>query len=200
VAFNAAMAPVLAGERGEGLGHVVRHVGEGLPWGRRLRSIGRVLTDPGLERRSLAAHCEAAGRLAARLGLEGAVRDALAHAYERWDGQGHPHGLAGDAAASLLAAAVDAGRFGRTEVDAVLTAAGQATRPARVPRPAGLTEREVDVLRLIARGHTNKAVAAGLGLSPKTVGHHVEHIYAKAGVTTRAGATLFAMEQGLLSP
>jgi DNA-binding NarL/FixJ family response regulator len=69
-----------------------------------------------------------------------------------------------------------------------------------VPRPAGLTEREVDVLSLIARGRSNREVAATLGISPKTVGHHVEHIYAKAGVTTRAGATLFAMEQGLLCP
>jgi DNA-binding CsgD family transcriptional regulator len=43
-------------------------------------------------------------------------------------------------------------------------------------------------------------VAATLWISPKTVGHHIEHIYAKAGVTTRAGATLFAMEHGLLSP
>ena len=74
------------------------------------------------------------------------------------------------------------------------------TRPPQVARPAGLTEREVDVLRLIARGQANKQVAATLGISPKTVGHHVEHIYAKAGVTTRAGATLFAMEHGLLSP
>ena len=56
------------------------------------------------------------------------------------------------------------------------------------------------MLRLIARGRANKQVAATLGISPKTVGHHIEHIYAKAGVTTRAGATLFAMEHGLLSP
>ena len=82
----------------------------------------------------------------------------------------------------------------------MLAAAGQATRAPHVVRPAGLTEREVDVLRLIARGHANKQVAVTLGISPKTVGHHVEHIYAKAGVTTRAGATLFAMEHGLLSP
>ena len=67
-----------------------------------------------------------------------------------------------------------------------------------VVRPAGLTEREVDVLRLIARGRTNKQVAGTLGISPKTVGNHVEHIYAKAGVTTRAGATLFAVEHRLL--
>jgi response regulator RpfG family c-di-GMP phosphodiesterase len=103
-----------------------------------------------------------------------------------------------DATACLLDD-VDGGRFGRAEVDAVLDAAGQLARPPRVARPAGLTEREVDVLRLIARGRTNKEVAATLGISPKTVGHHIEHTYAKAGVTTRAGATLFAMEHGLLS-
>jgi HD-GYP domain-containing protein (c-di-GMP phosphodiesterase class II) len=112
----------------------------------------------------------------------------------------HRPALAPRDAASQLLDQVDAGRFARVEVDAVLAAAGQASRPARVARPAGLTEREVDVLRLIARGHANKAVAAALGISPKTVGHHIEHIYAKAGVTTRAGATLFAMEHGLLSP
>ena len=50
------------------------------------------------------------------------------------------------------------------------------------------------------RPYANKEVAATLGISAKTVGHHVEHIYAKAGVATRAGATLFAMEHGLLSP
>ena len=56
------------------------------------------------------------------------------------------------------------------------------------------------MLRLIARGHSNKSVATTLGISSKTVGHHIEHIYAKAAVTTRAGATLFAMEHDLLSP
>jgi HD-GYP domain-containing protein (c-di-GMP phosphodiesterase class II) len=110
-----------------------------------------------------------------------------------------PARSAADAASQLLDD-VDAGRFARVEVDAVLDAAGQTSRPARVDRPAGLTEREVEVLRLIARGHSNKSVAATLGISPKTVGHHVEHIYSKAAVTTRAGATLFAMEHDLLSP
>ena len=85
-------------------------------------------------------------------------------------------------------------------MDAVLAAAGEARPPAVVTNPAGLTDREVEVLRLIARGRVNKQVAATLGISAKTVGHHVEHIYAKVGVTTRAGATLFAMEHGLLSP
>ena len=102
-----------------------------------------------------------------------------------------------DAARQLLAER-DAGRLGRFEVDAVLEAAGQPGRRTRIANPGGLTEREVEVLRLIARGHANKQVAVSLGISPKTVGRHVEHIYAKAGVTTRAGATLFAMEHGLL--
>jgi DNA-binding NarL/FixJ family response regulator len=61
-----------------------------------------------------------------------------------------------------------------------------------------LTEREVDVLRLIARGRSNKEAARELGFSAKTVGNHVEHIYTKAHVRTRAGATLFALESGLL--
>ena len=103
-----------------------------------------------------------------------------------------------EAAASHLLDEVDAGRLGRAEVDAVLSAAGQSSRAPQVGRPAGLTEREVDVLRLIARGQANRQVAVTLGISTKTVGRHVEHIYAKAGVTTRAGAALFAMESGLL--
>ena len=115
-----------------------------------------------------------------------------------------PHRPALDpaAAAAVLVGEVDTGRFGRVEVDAVLAVAGHAAQmsgSARAAHPAGLTDREVEVLRLIARGHANKQVASELGISPKTVGRHIEHIYAKAGVSTRAGATLFAMEQGLLS-
>jgi HD-GYP domain-containing protein (c-di-GMP phosphodiesterase class II) len=112
----------------------------------------------------------------------------------------HRRALDPTEATSELLDAVDSGQFSRAEVDAVLSAAGQVGRPSNVARPAGLTEREVDVLRLIARGQSNKEVAASLGISPRTVGHHIEHIYAKAAVATRAGATLFAMEHGLLSP
>ena len=431
--FNATMAPMLAAGSVEGVSFFVRHLAEDLPLHRRAGRVARALVDPGMERRSLSGHCEVAARLGARLGLPEDVRAALAHAYERWDGDGHPAGLAGteipmairivsaardaelwsrvgwdtarrvladrrghahdpivvdaledgaerwaaligddpgeavldaeplpvrsidaggldaalaavadfadlkspyfrthsrgvaalaaDAAraagsseeeavavrraglvhdvgragvpsgvwdhpgplsvdqwervrlhpyltdrvlrrcsllssfaevaachhervdgsgyhraisgeqlsfpARLLVAAdtyhamceerphrpalnaaaaaaclldeVDSGRLGRAEVAAVLAAAGQATRPPQIARPAGLTEREVDVLRLIARGLPNKDVAARLGISAKTVGHHVEHIYSKAGVSTRAGATLFAMEHQLLS-
>lgn len=66
------------------------------------------------------------------------------------------------------------------------------------PQLAGLTEREIEVLQLIATGRSNRQVAAALVISPKTVGAHVEHIYRKAGVSTRAGAALFAMRHQLL--
>jgi HD-GYP domain-containing protein (c-di-GMP phosphodiesterase class II) len=435
VAFNAAMAPMLMARSGEAMRYFVRHLAEDLPVRRRAGRVLRALTDPGMDKRSLSQHCEAGSRLAARVGLGEAVCEALAHAYERWDGDGYPDGLSGDevpvavrvvsvardaelwerragwpatvevlahrrghgydpavvdvvidggrawlgdvaddpcaavldaepapvatilagsldaalaavadftdvkspwlrghspgvaalvaaaagaaglpdahavtlgraalvhdvgrvgvpngiwdrpgplsadqwervrlhpylservlrrcallapfadvaarhhervdgsgnhrgtsgdeldlgarllaaadayhamtedrpyrpaltasAAAAQLLADVAPGRFGRVEVDAVLAAAGQPRLPAAVTNPAGLTDREVEVLRLIARGRLNKQVAATLGISVKTVGHHIEHIYAKAGITTRAGATLFAMEHGLLSP
>ena len=435
VAFNAVMAPMLAAQRGESMRHFMRHLAEDLPLHRRAGRLVRALADPGMEGRSLSGHCEVAARLGSRLGLPETVVEPLAHAYERWDGKGHPAGLRGDevpVAVRIVAAArdaemwsrqagwpvaadvltgrgghghdplvvdtliahgegwlaaigddpcaavleaepapvatidpegidsalcavahfadlkspcfrghstgvaelavvaakaaglsgaeatqlgraalvqdvgrvgvpsgiwdrpgplnadqwervrlhpylgervlrrctllepfaslagrhheradgtgyhrgesadqlslgtrvlaaadayqamredrpyrpaltprdaaaqlvddVDGGRFGRKEVDAVLDAAGQPRRLPRVARPAGLTEREVDVLRLIARGRANKQVAVTLGISAKTVGHHVEHIYAKAGVSTRAGATLFAMEHSLLTP
>ena len=62
---------------------------------------------------------------------------------------------------------------------------------------AGLTEREIDVLRAIARGKSTKEIARALGISPKTVDNHTQSIYAKIGVKTRGGATLFAIEHGL---
>lgn len=54
------------------------------------------------------------------------------------------------------------------------------------------------MLRLIARGRSNRGVADTLSISVKTVGHHVGHLYAKIGVTTRPAAALFAVEQDLL--
>jgi DNA-binding NarL/FixJ family response regulator len=61
-----------------------------------------------------------------------------------------------------------------------------------------LSEREVEVLHLLVHGLSNSQIGTRLHLSPKTVGHHVEHIYNKAGVTSRAAAALFAMETGLI--
>jgi HD-GYP domain-containing protein (c-di-GMP phosphodiesterase class II) len=64
--------------------------------------------------------------------------------------------------------------------------------------PAGLTDREVEILRLLAKGLRRREMAAQLYLSEHTVRHHLAHIYNKAGVSTRVGATLFAMEHNLL--
>ncbi len=101
-----------------------------------------------------------------------------------------------EAAAALERACAD-GRMDVPCTRAVLAAAGESRSFPRSVWPAGLTDREVEVLRLVAAGLSNKKIAGRLTLSPKTVGRHVEHIYAKIGVSTRAGATLFAMDQGL---
>jgi DNA-binding NarL/FixJ family response regulator len=69
-----------------------------------------------------------------------------------------------------------------------------------VERPRGLTDREVEVLGLVANGLTNKEVANELGISTKTAGHHLQHIFEKLGVTTRAAATMIAMQRGLVTP
>ena len=147
---------------------------------------------------------------------------------ERLDGSGYPRGLSGNAisrparllgaadvyqamreprphrpplppemAAEELRAERDAGRLDPEAVEAVLGAAGHRV-PVRRQGPAGLTQREIEVLRPLARGLSNKAIAQQLVISPKTVANHVEHIYAKIGVSTRAGAGLFAMQHGLL--
>jgi HD-GYP domain-containing protein (c-di-GMP phosphodiesterase class II) len=151
---------------------------------------------------------------------------AIAH-HERMDGSGYHRGLAGAGltpAARVLAAAdaycamtqprphrsamdparaaatlgeeASSGRLDPDAVAAVVEAAGQ--QAPRMVRPAGLTEREVEVVRLLARGLQTKQVAGKLGISPKTADRHVQNAYAKIGVSTRAGATLFAMQHGLL--
>jgi HD-GYP domain-containing protein (c-di-GMP phosphodiesterase class II) len=151
-----------------------------------------------------------------------------AHHHERCDGSGYHravHGGALGVQAKILAAAdayqamleprphraprtpddavtelrrdARAGRLDPSAVDAVLECAGHPA-PVRRELTFGITERELEVLRRIARGASTKAVAAQLGISPKTADNHVQSVYAKIGVSTRAGATLFAMEHGLL--
>jgi HD-GYP domain-containing protein (c-di-GMP phosphodiesterase class II) len=95
------------------------------------------------------------------------------------------------------AAELRSGPFDREAVEAVLAAAGHRVVRRR-EGPAGLTPREVEVLRLLARGLSNKEIARRLSISPKTVGNHAEHIYAKIDATSRAAAAFFAMQQGLL--
>ena len=82
-------------------------------------------------------------------------------------------------------------------MNAVLNAAGHRA-PSRREWPAGLTAREVEVLSLLARGLQNKEIARRLVVTPRTVATHVEHIYAKLGVSSRAGATFFATQHGLV--
>jgi DNA-binding CsgD family transcriptional regulator len=149
--------------------------------------------------------------------------------HERLDGSGYPRGLSGDAispagrvvaaadvyqaltesrpqrparspesAASELRGEVAARRLDGDAADAVLRAAGHRAR-RRKEWPSGLTSREVEVLRLVARGLSNKEIARSLLISAKTAGTHVEHIYAKIGASNRAQATLFAMRHGLMS-
>lgn len=164
----------------------------------------------------------------ARIGSLGRCREVASRHHERLDGSGYPRGLTAvsltpsdrilaaadvyhgsteprpyraaldaDEAARRLHAEVKAGRLDGSAVEAVLTAAGHRT-PARRAWPAGLTAREVNVLQLVARGYSNKQIATDLVVSPRTVAHHVEHIYTKLGVSSRALATLFATEHGLM--
>jgi HD-GYP domain-containing protein (c-di-GMP phosphodiesterase class II) len=109
----------------------------------------------------------------------------------------HRQALSPDAAADQLIRDGEAGRLAPEAVNAVLIAAGQQRRSLR--RPAGLSERECEVLSLLARGLATKQIARRLGISPKTCDHHIQRLYGKVGVSTRAGATLFALEHGLVS-
>ncbi|HXI58740.1 MAG TPA: HD domain-containing phosphohydrolase, partial [Polyangia bacterium] len=102
------------------------------------------------------------------------------------------------AAATMIGEEARAGRLDRASVEAVLAAAGQAAARGRGDRPAQLSEREVEVLCLVARGLSNKEIGARLFISAKTVQHHVAHVYEKTGVATRAAAALFAVEHQLL--
>ena len=149
--------------------------------------------------------------------------------HERLDGSGYPRGLSGDAltpAGRILAAAdayhamteprphreahtaeaaaaelrsgVRQALFDGDAVDAVLRAAGHPVKRRR-EWPGGLTNREVEVLRLLVRGLSNKEIAEQLVISRKTAGSHVEHIYTKIGVSNRAQASLFAVKHGLMT-
>lgn len=149
--------------------------------------------------------------------------------HECVDGSGYPRGLAGTAlgppdrilaaavsyqsaceprpyrqqmtpesAARRLRGRVQTGELDPAAVEAVLQAAGHhAQRPNL--RPDGLTPREVEVLCLVARGASNKEIAAELVISEKTARNHVERTYAKIGVSNRIGASMYALRHGLAS-
>lgn len=148
--------------------------------------------------------------------------------HERLDGSGYHRGATGAGlgrSARILAAAdvyhamteprpyrealppedaahtmVEEARRGRLDADAagaVLEAAGKQAPP--IERPAGLTDRESEVIALLARGWQTKQIARALDISPNTADRHIQHAYRKMGVSTRAAAALFAMEHGLLA-
>ncbi len=147
---------------------------------------------------------------------------------ERLDGSGYPRGVSGrllsqparvlgaadvyqamreprphraarsaDEAGRELRAEVRSGRLDGDAAEAVLSAAGHRVR-RRAGGVAGLTAREVEVLRLAARGLSTRQIAQRLVMSPKTAGNHIEHIYLKIGAGSRAAASLFAVQHGLL--
>jgi HD-GYP domain-containing protein (c-di-GMP phosphodiesterase class II) len=109
----------------------------------------------------------------------------------------HREALSPQRAAEVLGGEARAGRLDADSVAAVLEAAGH--RAPRVARPAGLTDREAQVLSLLARGLQTKQVGRMLGISAKTADRHVQNAYGKIGVSTRAAAAMFAMQHGLAS-
>ncbi len=108
--------------------------------------------------------------------------------------------FAPESAAKEVEAMVAAGMIDPEAADAVCATAGHAARRRRTfgAWPAGLTDREVEVLRLLARGLTKKEIARALTIAQGTVHTHTVHIYEKVGASTRAGVALFAMEHGLV--
>src|SRR4051812_18881395 len=112
----------------------------------------------------------------------------------------HRPALDADESGAALRRMGTADQLDAAAVNAVLAAAGDAGPPVHRPWPAGLTDREVDVLRRIAHGGSIQDTAGDLHLAAKTVDFHLQNIYAKAGVSTRAAATLFAVQNDLLEP
>jgi len=103
-----------------------------------------------------------------------------------------------EAASEALVAEARSGRLDPECVRAVIDAAGQPVPRVRTAWPANLSDREIEVLRLLARGLSNREIAASLYISSRTAEHHVQHIYTKIGSSTRAAAAMFAMEHGLV--
>ncbi|TDE09271.1 HD domain-containing phosphohydrolase [Jiangella asiatica] len=123
---------------------------------------------------------------------------AAADAYRRLvEGRPHRPPLSEVRAAERLQEDARAGRLDGEAVAGVLRATGF-SRGVRRSLPSGLTPRQVEVLRLVSIGLSNRDIARRLTISPRTAEHHVQDIYTKIGAASRAGAALFAMEHGLI--
>jgi DNA-binding NarL/FixJ family response regulator len=168
-------------------------------------------------------HPYLSGRILARSPVLEPLGVIVSRHHERSDGTGYPAGVRGrelDAVARLLAAAdvwhalgearPHRGALGATEAARVISSlpldrdsvravlrAAEAPRPSFPPLPVDLTERELEVLRLLANGRTKRQIAAELFITHSTVHTHTVHIYAKCDVSTRAGLAMFAMRHGL---
>ncbi|KMO84759.1 Transcriptional regulatory protein DegU [Mycolicibacterium chubuense] len=167
------------------------------------------------------------GRILSRVGGLESVVSIATKGEERIDGSGFPRGLVGaelSAADRLLAASVAyhqllephrdrpaldipgaartmreharAARLDNDSVEAVLAAAGHQT-PRRTSRDGSLTPREMEVLRLVAQGRSNREIATALHIAEKTARNHVERVYAKLNVNNRTQASLAAIDRGL---
>lgn len=145
------------------------------------------LDGSGYHRRSRAGELSLAARTLAAADVFGAMTED----------RGYRRALPREDAARVMLADVTAGRLDPGAVAAVIEAAGLPRRHAAWP--CELTDREVDVLRLCARGHTNREIADRLFLSARTVQSHLASVYDKTGRRTRAGAAVFAVEHGLLA-
>lgn len=180
-----------------------------------------------MEQEKIRLHPYYTGRVLALSPLATVAKIAGGH-HERADASGYPAGIGGvalpmltrilaaadvyrallerrpyrdahtpSAAAQIMEQEASAGRLDPPAVLAVLRAVGHA-RPRGRERASLLTAREGEVLRFVASGRSDKEIAAKLGISPRTVHHHVSHVYQKIGVSSRAAATLYAVEHGLL--
>jgi HD-GYP domain-containing protein (c-di-GMP phosphodiesterase class II) len=194
----------------------------------RLWHLGRPWT--GAERDVARLHPYHTERVLARTPDLAAVAELAGAHHERCDGSGYHRGLRGDRlpmGARVLAAAdayrtlledrphrpglppararqrleadVRDGRLDADATAAVLAAADGTPRP-RPTGAAGLTPRQLEVLRLVTRGLSNREIARDLGLSPRTVDRHVADVYQRIGVSSRAAAALFTIEHGLAGP
>jgi HD-GYP domain-containing protein (c-di-GMP phosphodiesterase class II) len=181
-----------------------------------------------IERERVQEHAAHTEKILARSPLLAAYARLAASDHERLDGSGYARGVRGAdlsratnllaaadvyqaaleprphrpahtraAAAALLTELASTGQLDRDAVRAVLASA-DAKVDERTIFPCALTEREVEVLRLVARGLSNKQIGGALHISARTAGNHVAHIYQKTRVSTRAAAALFAVQHRLI--